>query len=91
LVIFIDGFFMIVVDHTLDSVFELEDVKVDQEADSEIQQSEMRQPLCLVHWVEYIFTFDLTTTTPSTIRSARKPHSKFTYQWDCFLPLHMES
>ena len=55
----IDWWLMIVVDHALDSVFELDDVKVDQQSDLDIQQSEMRQQLREVHRVECFFTLDL--------------------------------
>jgi hypothetical protein len=92
--IFIVGWFLIVVDHALDPVFELEHVKIDQEADFDIQQSEVRQELRLVHGMECFFTLDFNDEVSVDYQIGTKAafqFHRFVNQWDGLLPLHEKS
>lgn len=72
--------FVIIVDDALYPVFKLNHVKVDQEPDVKIQQSQVRQQLGLVYGRVSLHLIS-TTTLPSMTKSARKPHSNFTVSY----------
>jgi hypothetical protein len=50
---------VIVVYHPLDSVFQQDDVEIDQEPEVEIEQSEVREQLGVIDWVQGFLAFDL--------------------------------
>jgi hypothetical protein len=86
--------FPIVVDHTPDAVFELDPVEIHQQADVDVQQSEVRQQLSLVHRMERLFTLDLNYDPVLDNQVGAEAALQFHLpvdERDSLLPLHMEA
>ena len=50
---------LIVVHHSLDSILESDNVKIDEQANTQVQEAEVGKELCLVHGMKRFFTFNL--------------------------------
>jgi len=51
--------FDIVVNHSLDPIFQHGNVEIDQQSNSKIEQPQMREQLCLINGMESVFAFKL--------------------------------